>query len=352
MATLKDIAEKTGLSVPTVSRILNPRNGHIPAKQETINKVKQIAKSINYTPNAQARSLATNKTGNIALICDTLRDNPEENAFWSRVMSGILRGSKSKKIGCFVGLENYSDFTNFEIPIGIRERKVDGFIITHPLGNTDAKVLEKFIEYGLPFVVISSVSSDPRIWSVGCDPTLGYQQACKHLFELGHKKIGYSTYPQWKAMEDRHRMMPAPIPIGNGEIEFVPIEIDTSQFSHKEIAEKMSDDLISGKLDVTAIVTGDIIAMHLTNFLSEKNVDIPKDLSLIGMDDIYMCQFTKPKLSSLRSPLEEMGMAAVDLLLENIRITESSPNTCARHLTLPKIFIDRDSTYSVKIADN
>jgi DNA-binding LacI/PurR family transcriptional regulator len=344
MATLKDIAKKTGLSVPTVSRILNPRNGHIPAKQETINKVRQVAKSLHYTPNAQARSLATNRTDNIALICDTLRDTPEENAFWSRVMSGILRESKNKHIGCFVGLENYSDLSGFEIPIGIRERKVDGFIITHPLGNTDAKVLEKFLEYGLPFVVISSVSTNPQIWSVCCDPTLGYQQACRHLAQLGHQKIGYSTYPQWEAMEDRQKMMPAPIAIENGRLEFVPIEIDTSKFTHKQIAEKIADDLTCGKLDVTAIVTGDVISMHLINFLSERGIRIPEDISLIGMDDIYMCQFTKPKLSSLRSPLEEMGAAAVDLLLENIRISSSMPQASARHLTLPKMFIERDST--------
>ncbi|MFI4910887.1 MAG: LacI family DNA-binding transcriptional regulator [Sedimentisphaeraceae bacterium JB056] len=344
MATLKDIAVKTGLSVPTVSRILNPRNGHIPAKQETIQKVKQVAKNLNYTPNAQARSLATSRTDNIALICDTLRDTPEENVFWSRVTSGILRESKNKNIGCFVGLENYSDISEFEIPIGIRERKVDGFIITHPLGNTDAKVLEKFLEYGLPFVVISSVSTNPQIWSVCCDPTLGYQQACRHLSLLGHKKIGYSIYPQWEAMEDRQKMMPAPINTGNIKLDFVPIEIDTSRFTHKQIAKTIAEDIISGKLNVSAIVTGDIISMHLIDFLAEKDIQIPRDISLIGMDDIYMCQFTKPKLSSLRSPLEEMGAAAVDLLLENIRISSESPTPCARHLTLPKVFVERDST--------
>jgi DNA-binding LacI/PurR family transcriptional regulator len=334
----------TSLSVPTVSRILNPRNGHIPAKQKTIQRVKQAARSLNYTPNAQARSLATNRTDNIALLCDTLRDTPEENAFWSRVTSGILRESKNKRIGCFVGLENYSDLSSFEIPIDIRERKVDGFIITHPLGNTDAKVLEKFLEYGLPFVVISSVSTNPQIWSVCCDPTLGYQQACRHLSQLGHKKIGYSTYPQWEAMEDRQKMMPAPISIDNGQLEFIPIEIDTSKFSHKQIAEKIADDIVSGKLDATVIVTGDVISMHLINFLSDKGINIPQDISLIGMDDIYTCQFTKPKLSSLRSPLEEMGAAAVDLLLENIRISSTTPTPCARHLTLPKVFIERAST--------
>ncbi len=345
MATLKDIAKKTGLSVPTVSRILNPHNGHIPAKQDTINKVRQIAKSLNYTPNAQARSLATNRTGNIALLCDTLRDTPEENAFWSRVMSGILRECKQNAVGCFMGLENYSNFADFQIPIGIREQKVDGFIITHPLGKTDAKVLDKFLEYGLPFVVISSVSSDPRIWSVCCDPTLGYQQACRHLIELGHKKIGYCVYPQWEAREDRQRMMPAPIlNITESKPEFVPVEIDTSTYTHKEIGQRIANDFIQGQLDITALVTGDIIAMHILNHLSEHGVKVPDDISLIGMDDIYMCQLVKPKLSSLRSPLEEMGSAAVNLLLENIKISSSGTTPCARHLTLPKVFVARDST--------
>jgi LacI family transcriptional regulator len=348
MATLKDIAKKTGLSVPTVSRILNPRNGHIPAKQDTINKVRQIAKSLHYTPNAQARSLATNRTGNIALLCDTLRDRPEENAFWSRVMSGILRECKQNGVGCFMGLENYSNFADFEIPIGIREQKVDGFIITHPLGKTDAKVLDKFLEYGLPFVVISSVSSDPRIWSVCCDPTLGYQQACGHLIELGHKKIGYSVYPQWEAREDRQRMMPAPLNIADGKLEFMPIEIDISTYSHKEIGEKIAADFIEGKLDITALVTGDIIAMHMLNHLTESGLKVPNDISIIGLDDIYMCQLVKPKLSSLRSPLEEMGSAAVNLLLENIRISSTNPTPCARHLTLPKVFVARESTGQAK----
>ena len=347
MATLKDIARKTGLSVPTISRILNPRNGHIPAKPETINRVRQVAKSLSYTPNAQARSLATNRTGNIALLCDTLRDTPEENAFWSRVMSGILRECKTIDMGCFVGLENYSNFADFEIPIGIREQKVDGFIITHPLGKTDAKVLNKFLEHGVPFVVISSVSTDPRIWSVCCDPTLGYQQACHHLIQLGHEKIGYCVYPQWEAQENRQKMMPAPIDAG-ANVEFTPIEIDTSTYTHREIGENIAKELISGKLDITAIVTGDIIAMHLLNRLTECGVRVPDDMSIIGMDDIYMCRLIKPKLSSLRSPLEEMGAAAVNLLLENIKISANQSSACARHLTLPKIFVPRESTGQAK----
>lgn len=349
MATLKDIAIKTGLSVPTISRILNPRNGHIPAKPETINKVRQVAKSLNYTPNAQARSLATNRTGNIALICDTLRDTPEENAFWSRVMSGILRECKKINTGCFVGLENYSNFANFEIPIGIREQKVDGFIITHPLGKTDAKVLNKFLEYGVPFVVISSASTDPRIWSVCCDPTLGYQQACNHLISLGHTKIGYSVYPQWEASENRQKMMPAPLHTNNPDVQFIPVEIDISTYTHKEIGESMASDIINGRLDITAIVTGDIISLHLLNHLTQCGYKVPDDISIIGMDDIYMCQLVKPKLSSLRSPLEEMGAAAVNLLVENIKISSEQENKpCARHLTLPKMFVQRQSTGPAK----
>jgi LacI family transcriptional regulator, galactose operon repressor len=352
MATLKDIAIKANLSVPTVSRILSPRGGHYPFKPETIARVHQIAKHLNYIPNAAAQSLATNKTGNIALVLDTHRNTPEESTFWSPVMSGILRQCRESSISCIVSIEDYYNIDNFEMPMGIRQQKVDGFIITHPLGNTDEKVLGKFIKFGLPFVVLSWYSADPQIWSVCCEPSAGYHQACRHLAEFGHRKIGYCVYPVWHAPDTSEKIAPQPINLPGYDINFTPILTDTTKYSHREMGQLIAEDIINGKLDITALVVGDIIAIQIIETLAENNIKVPEDISIIGTEDTFFSQLSKPKLTCLRSPLEEMGTSAVTLLTENINGHKSDKKLTARHLTLPKLFVARDSTGPVSEKSN
>ncbi len=345
MATLYDIATKAGLSAPTVSRILNPRPGRIPAKKETIEKVRRIANELDYFPNAIARSLITNRSGNIGIIVDAKRDSDIECAFWWPIISGILHACYEQGYNCMIDIQNYEDIEEFELPKKLRGKLIDGLIITHPIGKKEDKILNAFLESGYTFVVLSTVSIDPRIWSVGCDSSSAYRKALLHLVELGHKKIGYSVHPIFQTQENRSMMFPSEELLNTFKnIKFVPIEIDRSVKSQVEEAHRLAESILRGDINVSAIIISEIIAAELINILNRNKINIPKDLSIIGTDDTFVCQITTPKLTTLTAPLSEMGSCAIDLLEEAIRAKNTGINLPARHVTLNKDFVVRDST--------
>ncbi|MEI8205352.1 MAG: LacI family DNA-binding transcriptional regulator [Kiritimatiellales bacterium] len=342
MSTLRDIAQKAGVSVPTVSRILNPRGTHISARPETIKRIRDAADELHYTPNAAARSLSTSRTQNIALLLDSARDNPEEDFYWAPIIRGIAKQCRRDSTGCLISLEKYREADRFEIPLSIREKKVDGFIATHPIGMNNVEFIDKLILTRTPFVIVSFFSSDPRVWSISCDPAIGYRDACRHLAGLGHKKIGYMIYPEWTAAEDR--IIWSPERASGEKLVFSPVTIDLSQYNHAKIAEGIAEKIVSGKLDITALIIGDIIGIHLIAQLAAKGIRVPEDFSIVGFDDSYVCTLSSPKLTSIQCPLEEMGVAAVSMLSERIKAEHRGQSIAARHLSLPKSFIVRDST--------
>ncbi len=344
MPTLKDIAKETGLSIPTVSRILNPKGGHIPASAETIKRVRDVANKLNYTPNALAQSLSTNRTRNIALLLDSARNNSEEDFYWAPTILGITKQCQQEMLGCMISLEDYRNVHRLELPLNIREKKVDGFIATHPIGMNDSEFIDKLIHIQTPFVVISSFSTDPRVWSVVCDPSEGYRKACRHLTELGHRKIGYMTYPEWNAAEDR--TVWSPRQLSENSLCFSPVTVDLSQYQHEEIAEQIAEKIATGELDITALFIGDVIGIHLTTCLAAKGIRVPEDFSIVAFDDSYACRLSSPKLTSIHSPLEEMGRVAVSMLSEKIKSKQEQSDEVpvTRHLSLPRDFVIREST--------
>ena len=342
MSTLKDVAQKAGVSVPTVSRVLNPKGSHISARPETIQRIRDAADELNYTPNAAARSLITSCTRNIALLLDSARDNPKEDFYWAPIIRGITKQCTQDQLGCLFSVEHYHEGGHFDIPICIREKKIDGFIATHPVGMRNTEFIDNLLRTQMPFVVLSFCSSDPRVWSVFCDPASGYREACRHLAELGHKRVGYMVDAEWKVAE--YRLPWSPEQVTPEDLIFSPVTIDLSEHHHTEIAEKIAHEIASGELDITAIIMGDIIGIDLISRLAEKGIRVPEDFSIIGFDDSYACTLSRPRLTSIHSPLEEMGAAAVSMLSERIKVQNSGQPIAARHLSIPKSFTLGDST--------
>jgi len=342
MSTLKDVARQAGVSVPTASRVLNPRNPHVSGRPETIRRIREAAEELDYTPNAAARSLSTSRTQNIALLLDSARDNPEEDFYWAPIIRGIASQCGREEFGCLFSVIDYQQADRFEIPISIREKRVDGFIATHPIGMNNIEFIDKLLQIQTPFVIVSFSSSNPKVWSVSCDPALGYRDACHHLAGLGHRKVGYMIYPEWSAVEDR--LLLSPERIAPEGMEFTPVVVDPTQHRHVEIAEMIAEKIATGELDVTALIIGDVIGIHLISRLAERGIRVPEDFSIVGSDDSYACSLSNPRLTSIHCPLEEMGVAAVSMLSERIKAHRNNQPLVARHLSIPKGFTLGSST--------
>ena len=349
MATLHDIAKEAGVSIPTVSRILSPNNnGPRPASVKTETLVRQIAKKLNYSPNASARALSTQRTRNIGIMWDKRMDSPEEAIFWSPVLRGIMAGCKKAGYECMVSVEDYRTPKGFEMPRGFRERSVDGVILTYPLGDTDQEVQKKLLESQIPFVaILASVS--PYAWSVDLDFNPGFRQALLHLYEFGHRKIGYCVYPHWQvgeyhASDDLEKHVHQDFGIN-----LTPLPVDLTKFSHKQEGIRLANEIMSRQLDVTAMIMGDVISIEMMRELSNNNFTVPDDLSVVGLAGTQVCDYCTPRLTTLVSPFVEVGEKAASLLVDDIKAELLGVKLKPRHITLSQGFKVRQSTGPVPV---
>ena len=342
--TLTDIARQAQVSVPTVSRILHPNGKKIPARTETIERVRRIAAELDYSPNAAARLLVTRRSNSIGVVIDTLYNRSDESFYWSKVLTGLISGCQQAGLQCTVEFENYIALDEFEFPQRMREHHVDGVILMHPHGHADKQVLEKFVEAGVPFLVVSTSTSDERIWSVNCEPGPGFRSALQHLAELGHRRVGYYVSPRWELAEYREMLGLDENVREDSGIDLVPLEMDYTKTSHREEGRRLAERLLGGDLDVTAVIVGDAMSVECISRLAEGGVCVPGDISVIGLDNTYLCECSVPKLTSIDSPLERMGREAIGLLQENIRARRAGIKLKAQHMNLPRGFVARKST--------
>jgi len=350
LATLQDIAKQAGVSVPTVSRILNPHNhGPKAASVKTEVLVRQIAKKLNYSPNGSARALSTQRTRNVGIMWDRRMDSPEEAIFWSPVLRGIMAGCKKAGYECMVSVEDYRTPKGFEMPRGFRERSVDGVIVTYPLGDTAKAVQMKLIESEIPFVVIWASFVDPKVWSVDIDFSPGFRQALLHLYEYGHRKIGYCVYPHWqvgeyRASDDLERQVRQDF-----GIDLTPLPVDLTRNTHRQKGRSLAKDIVSGKLDITAMIMGDLICIEMMRELTKSNFNVPEDLSVIGLAGTQVCEYCTPRLTTLVSPLVEIGEKAASLLVDDIKAEFLGVKLKPRHVTLSQRFVVHESTGPVPV---
>lgn len=345
MITMNDIAKKVGVSVSTVSRVLNStdQQGTL-AGRGTKLKVQKIAQELGYSPNACARALSTKRTFNIGVMWDKRMDSSEESNFWSPVLRGIMAGCKQTGYDSMVGVEDYETKEGFQLPRGFRERYVDGLIVTYPLGDTNKQVQQMLIESDIPFVVIWASVADPKAWSVDIDLNPGFRQTLLHLVENGHKRIGYCVYPHRQAGEYHTSSELEKEACKDFGIDLVPLVVDLTRYSHREEGQRLSSRILSGELGITAMIMGDLICIETINCLAEKGVEVPKDFSVVALDDTYLCEFIRPKLSSLVQPLFEIGQRSVLLLADNIKAKSLDINLTPRHVELSTGFVVREST--------
>ncbi len=347
MTKLKDIAMQAGVSVPTVSRILNPFNKIRSASDQTESVVRRIASELNYSPNASARALSTRRTHNIGIMWDKRMDSREESVFWSPVLRGLMAGGRAAGYECMVSVEDYYNGNDFELPRGFRELYVDGLIITYPLGDAQKRIQKKLIDSGIPFVVIWSAISDNQVWTVDLDPNPGFRQAILHLYERGHRNIGYCVYPHWQVGEyHASAELEAQVRAEFG-IELAPLEVDLTRYSHLEEGQRLANSVISGQLDVSAVIMGDAICIHLIRCLADAGVAVPGDFSVVAMANTYLCDCSSPRLTTIDSPLVQLGEKAATLLSDCIRAKVAGVNLKPQHVMLPQGFVVRESTGSV-----
>lgn len=326
-----DVAKKSGLSVVTVSRVLN---GAKSVREKNRQKVLDTIKELDYRPNAAARSLARGKTGIIGLIVTTLQD-----AFFDAVV---------KELNEVLALHGY--FIAISISGGsgsdgnhylIQEDRVDGMILLSPL-EEDSYIME-LKRRNIPYVLIDNQKPENDAFSVTIDNFKGGYSATSHLIDLGHTSIAHLCGNEMfrSTRERRNGFLHALQEKGLTPFETVHGDFEI-EFGYESCWKWIRD----GNLPSAVFAGDDNIALGVINALMEARISIPEQVAIVGYDDQNIASQLRPHLTTVRQPADRIGIAAADMLLKRIDGTMKR----ASSVKIDPELIVRESTFKSELS--
>lgn len=309
-ATIKDIAEVAGISYSSVSRALNGLKG---VSEVTRQKVKKIAEELDYTPNAVARGLVQKQTGTLGLILPDIT-----NPFYPEVARGVEERASLAGYNTFFCNTNYDLLKEESYLLNLMQKRVDGIILA-PV-SSQSNFVEQRKQMPVPFVYLGNTPERTEYSFVIADNIRGGYLATRTLIEKGYRRIGFISgedeespvggrYAGYKEAMDRY----------NIEVDDVYTRFGNWRLkSGYDIIKQMID---SGAYPEAVIAGNDILAMGILQGIKDKGLSVPEDIAVIGFDDIPHASWPAINLSTIRQPKSRMGIAAVEILLEQLQTT-------------------------------
>ncbi len=336
---LRILAEHLELSQTTVSLVLNNSPSAKSIPQETRNRVIEAAARLNYRPNYFARSLRQSRSMSVGVLAPDLSEG-----YFTRVMSGVVQELSRAHYFYFTACHEWKRELIEQYPRMLVERAVDGFLLL----NTPADQ----IAVPVPVVAISAHSAAENVTNIVLDHHSAVEQALKHLYQLGHRRIAFMRGPKaipdsdyrWESIQQVAREMGLRIDTAH------VTRIDTASWSMKagyhpmapEIGYKSMQVLLEKARDFTAIFCfNDIAAIGAIRALKDAGLSVPGDVSVVGFDDILSAAYYTPSLTTVRQPLFEMGQRGAQVLLE--RISGQADGHPAEVMMTPELVV-REST--------
>ncbi|MFL5918301.1 MAG: LacI family DNA-binding transcriptional regulator [Gaiellaceae bacterium] len=302
--TIRQIADLAGVSIATVSRVLNGRNDVAP---ETRDLVTRVIRENGYTANRSARGLSAGRTGLVGVLVPLIYP-----AYFSAILAGAAEALSELDLRVVLSPTGHEHDREVSLLERLMHGVTDGALIVMP--EESSPELERLVEGGYRFVVVDPIMPlAERIPSVSAAHTSGADQAMRHLLGLGHRRIAQITGPRgWLATEDRRRGYHAALasagilPDAALEVEAIP-EIPPGR--------EAADQLLDLPEPPTAIFAfNDNIAIGAIQAARARGLRVPEDLSVVGFDDVELATVVTPALTTVRQPLAEMGRTAVSLL--------------------------------------
>ncbi|MBD3391492.1 MAG: LacI family DNA-binding transcriptional regulator [Chitinivibrionales bacterium] len=327
--TLKDIAEKAGVTSATVSMVINNKPNISAATRK---RVLRIARELNYYPNAIARGLATRKANAIGVIVPNLA-----SSFVVRILQGIK--STNRDIDYTVQLFDTIGQKETESQLFqrlARERRIDGAIL---IGSTESdEELRVFKDESVPCIVVARTCD--FLDSVYVNNARGADDATDYLANKGHRDIAcVICRKQSLPTNDRLAGYEAALKRHGMAVDqdmVLEVADDTMPEGRKVFERLMS---LSRKPSAVFVPAGDMVAIGIVKEAKHRGIEVPAQFAVVGYDDIPAAEVVEPTLTTVRQPKLEMGDHAINIIVDKVEGRE----TALKHKELPTKFIPRES---------
>lgn len=324
MATLKDVARESGLTVTTVSRVLNNR-GYI--SEDAKQRVAEAMKKLNYSPNEVARSLHNKKSNTIGVIVPHIK-----HPYFAEMISNLENAAYKKGYKILLCNSQSTQERAEEYIEVCTSNRVAGLIIC-----SSGVPVNIFSKLDIPVITIER-ALDNATASVECDNRNGGQLAAERLIEAGCKKLLYIGSSSEIEMPAHQR--------GAGFIEVceregIPyFEVDPEEASYNDMTynEWLETVLMEHKDADGMFASSDIIAAQTLQVCRKLSIKVPEEMKIVGFDDVIVASITTPQLTTIHQPIKEMAELAISMLAD-----AANDKLVAKQTILPVRLIERET---------
>lgn len=303
--TIKEIALQSGVSVATVSRIMNNQEGY---SEETRRKVQMVIDKTGYKPNAVARGLVKQRTHTIGVLLPEVT-----NRFSSELIHGIESVSHQNGLSVIICNTDQDGIRTREYLSVLSEKQVDGVIFCSE--QLRDEYIQDLKHMRFPVVLVSTYSYKYQCPYIRVDDRMAAYSAVEFLIDKGHSRIGMVSGSPKDPIAGRPRIEGYRQALEDRDIAFSEDRISYGDF-HYESGLKAAEVLLSRCPEITAIfAASDEMALGVLSYAYRSGRKVPDDLSVIAYDDTQDARMSIPPLTALHQPIFEMGEKAVNILL-------------------------------------
>lgn len=308
--TINEVAKEAGVSITTVSRVLN---NNYPVKKETRERIEEAIKKLNYKPNIMARGLITKKTSVVGVVVPGIT-----NLFFSTIVESIE--NQLKKFGYNIFLSNTGASINeLDVIADVMARQVDGIIIIDPPIDEEKEKYYEKISTEIPMIVVNGDTAPKSYNSVSYDEERGTLDAFEYLTQLGHSKILFIRGNQSLSYDIKEKVYNQVVEDNNFRYRKVLNVGDGNSIEVVEKTETEFEKFINNNEKPTAVFAcNDLMALGVLNICSKCGIRVPDDMSIIGFDNTLISNITRPRITSVDQNMIEVAQRAACSLIKLI----------------------------------
>lgn len=312
--TIKQVAKAAGVAPSTVSRVIAD---HPRISQATKKRVKKAMKEMGYHPNANARNLANRSTQSIGVVMPTSADKALQNPFFPEVLRGISAVAHRLDYSLLLNTGETDKEMQEGVERMVHSNRVDGIILLY--SQIDDPVVHFLLEQDFPFVIVGKPSERvDEITHVDNDNIRAGKDITNHLINLGHQNIGFIGGSKDRVVTlDRMRGYELALKEA-GKTLFEEYRIHTEFL--KSGGREAVHELFNLPTPPTGLVIADdLMSIGVVNMLAEFGKQVPKDVSIVSFNNVYLSEVTRPPLTTVDIHIYQLGSQAAKCLIEKVK---------------------------------
>ena len=315
---IREIARRAGVSRATVSRVINQVQSVNP---QLAARVREVVRELGYVPNYQAQALARGRSGTIGLIVAEVGGG---NPFFTEFMLHFERAAVEAGYEVLIGFADIEDHPDDVVRCVNRmfERRVEGLAVL--TFGMEAQMLRKLSPVQVPLVFPDAPLNRPNVSSIRINYLNGMRESVAYLRSLGHTRIAYLT-GNLKLSGMLHRLKAFRRAVIESGLSCDASLIVRCAHTFEGGAKGMETLLATGSLPTSVMCCNDVAAIGVLKALRSRRYEVPRDVSVIGLDDLPLARYTEPELTTIRFSPMELAQLTVRALLERIASTDSAP---------------------------